>query len=506
MMDIAEFEPDFSDKEETEIRTALIKLQEKVQEAKVPVVLLLCGANGSGKNAALGLLRDWLDQRHLDLHAYERRNIRQDTIEYRRYWCDTPIEGHTGLFVSSWYSDPLVEHAYGRINDDELYKRLDECNLFEKMLADGNAIFVKIWFYKTTAEQEHFLRTMDDNPYEQWRVFPDDWKNCCLSDKFEATTRKIIRYTDKDYAPWFEIKDGTMTDRMRAALHYICARVDKQADLFLKQKSKKPEYKKIKTDKKAEFLKDLNLDASVSKDEYRVYLPYLKARLNALLMEAKRRNKKVVLAFEGPDASGKGGVISRLASSVYVRDCNIFPIAAPTKEELAHHYLWRFWTRLKEQDLLTVFDRTWYGRVLVERIEHFATDAECERAYDEINAFEKQLTKGDNIVVKFLLYISSDEQLARFKAREEVSYKTWKIGEEDWRNREKWDAYETAFDDMLAKTNTKYAPWFVIADNNKKYGRITAMRKLCEHLEKVLDFKPDLPEPVFEKKPKKKKA
>ena len=347
---------------------------------------------------------------------------------------------------------------------------------------------------------------MDDNPYEQWRVFPDDWKNCCLSDKFESTTRKIIRYTDKDYAPWFEIKDGTMTDRMRAALHYICARVDKQADLFLKQKSKKPEYKKIKTDKKAEFLKDLNLDANISKDEYRVYLPYLKARLNAPLMEAKRRNKKVVLAFEGPDASGKGGVISRLASSVYVRDCNIFPIAAPTKEELAHHYLWRFWTRLKEQDLLTVFDRTWYGRVLVERIEHFATDAEWERAYDEINAFEKQLTKGDNIVVKFLLYISSDEQLARFKAREEVSYKTWKIGEEDWRNREKWDAYETAFDDMLAKTNTKYAPWFVIADNNKKYGRITAMRKLCEHLEKVLDFKPDLPEPVFEKKPKKKKA
>ena len=212
------------------------------------------------------------------------------------------------------------------------------------------------------------------------------------------------------------------------------------------------------------------------------------------------------MAFEGPDASGKGGVISRLASSVYVRDCNIFPIAAPTKEELAHHYLWRFWTRLKEQVLLTVFDRTWYGRVLVERIEHFASDADWERAYDEINAFEKQLTKGDNIVVKFLLYISSDEQLARFKAREEVSYKTWKIGEEDWRNREKWDAYETAFDDMLAKTNTKYAPWFVVADNNKKYGRITAMRKLCEHLEKVLDFKPDLPEPLLEKKPKKKKA
>lgn len=512
--DDIEFEANFSGKEEAEIRTRLIALQEKIREANVPVIVLLCGVNGSGKNAALGTLRDWLDQRQLDLHAYERRDIQKDPIEFRRYWCDTPVNGNTGIFVSSWYSDPLVSHAYGKINDDELYERLDECNAFEKVLADSNAIFCKLWFHKNKSEQEVFLRALDDDPYEKWRVMPDDWKNCCMAEKFEATTKKIIRYTDKDYAPWFEIETGSFTERLRVALDIFCTRVEKQIEAYLKSKDKekKSDDGKDKNDKpkKPDFVKTLNMDATLSKDEYREMLPYLRARLNALLMEVKKRDKKVILAFEGPDASGKGGVISRLASSIFVRDCDIFPIAAPTKEEINHNYLWRFWQRLTNQKLLTVFDRTWYGRVLVERIEHFATDKEWKRAYDEINHFEKQLTDGRNIVVKFLLYITKEEQMERFKAREETAYKKWKIGSEDWRNREKWDQYDEAFEDMLKKTNTKYAPWFVVADNNKKYGRIQTIKLLCEHLEKVLDYDPkkDVPPPQKEdesEKPKKNK-
>ena len=503
--DDIEFEANFSSKEETEIRTRLINLQEKIKEANIAVILLLCGVNGSGKNAALGTLRDWLNQRYLDLHAYERQDIQKDPIEFRRYWCDTPVNGNTGIFVSSWYSDPLVSHAYGKINDDELYERLDECNTFEKNLVDSNAVICKIWFHKNKNEQQAFLHALDEDPYEKWRVMPDDWKNCCIAENFESTTKKIIRYTDKDYAPWVEIESGDLTERLRKALDTFCSRVEKQIELFLKNKEKKEEEdkekKKNNKEKKAEFIKKLDMEASISKDEYKEMLPYLRARLNTLLMEVKKRNKKVILAFEGPDASGKGGVISRLASSIFVRDCNIFPIAAPTKEELNHNFLWRFWTRLTDQKLLTVFDRTWYGRVLVERIEHFATQQEWKRAYEEINHFEKQLTKGRNIVVKFLLYITKDEQMKRFKAREETEYKKWKIGSEDWRNREKWDLYDEAFDDMLEKTNTKYAPWFVIADNNKKYGRIQTMKLLCEYLEKELDYDPseDIPPPDTEK-------
>ena len=269
--------------------------------------------------------------------------------------------------------------------------------------------------------------------------------------------------------------------------------MDERLKFREKEEKKREEDKKSKKKKyeKPDFVKHINMDASISKEKYKEQLPYLRARLNALLMEARKRNKRVILAFEGPDASGKGGVISRLTSSLYVRDCDIFPISAPTQEEINHHYLWRFWRRLSEQKLLTVFDRSWYGRVLVERIEHFATEREWKQAYDEINRFEKQLVQGDNIVVKFLLYISKDEQLVRFKAREETSYKQWKIGSEDWRNREKWEQYDEAFDDMLKKTDTKYAPWFVVPDNNKKYGRIKTMKLLCRYLEKVLDFKTD---------------
>lgn len=492
-----EFEANFSDKEETAIRTRLISLQTKIREVNVPVIVLLCGVNGSGKNAALAIFRDWLDQRSVILRAYERHDVHQERIEYRRYWRDTPINGKTGVYVSSWYSDPLVYRAYDKINDDGLYELLDNCNDFEKTLADSGVIFCKLWFHKDKNEQEAFLRALDEDPYERWRVMDDDWKNCCLSDGFEEATRKLIRYTDKDYAPWFEIKEGTFTQRIRKALDIFCTHVERELDERLKfrekEEKKREEDKKSKKKKyeKPDFVKHINMDASISKEKYKEQLPYLRARLNALLMEARKRNKRVILAFEGPDASGKGGVISRLTSSLYVRDCDIFPISAPTQEEINHHYLWRFWRRLSEQKLLTVFDRSWYGRVLVERIEHFATEREWKQAYDEINRFEKQLVQGDNIVVKFLMYISKDEQLVRFKAREETSYKQWKIGSEDWRNREKWEQYDEAFDDMLKKTDTKYAPWFVVPDNNKKYGRIKTMKLLCRYLEKVLDFKTD---------------
>lgn len=504
-----EFEANLDNKEEAKLRTRLIDLQAKIKEANLPVFLLLCGVNGSGKNVTLGTLRDWMDQRLLDLRAYEQRDVQKETMEFRRYWRDLPSNGNTGLFVSSWYSDPLVSHAYGKIDDEQLEKRLDDCNKFEKMMANGNAIFCKIWFHKSKEEQESFLRGLDEDPYEKWRVMPDDWKNNSITDNFIKTTQKIIKYTDKDYAPWIQISEGDFSKRLNVAIDAFCDRVEKQIEEIqkrLKKEEKKEEKKEDKKDdkdkkpKKPSFVKKIDMDASLSKDEYKAYLPYMRARLNALVNEAKKRGKKIVLAFEGQDASGKGGVISRVASSIYVRDCDIFPISAPTSEEKNHHYLWRFWTRLAEQKVLTVFDRTWYGRVLVERIEHFATDEEWKRAYDEINDFERQLSDGNNIVVKFLLYISKEEQLERFRAREETEYKTWKIGEEDWRNRDKWDMYDDAFDDMLDKTNTKYAPWHVVPGNNKKYGRIKTMQLLCEHLEKVLDYDPkeELPLPIIE--------
>ena len=497
-----EFEAHFSDKEETKIRTRLINLQAKIKEANVPVYILLCGVSGAGKNGAMFALRDWMDPRDVKMNAYEREEKTDEYADWRRYWCDTVLNGQIGVFMRSWYSEPLVSRSFGQINDAAFYARLDKCRWFEKTLTDNGAIFCKIWFYKSKKEQEAFLHELEQRPYERWRIMDSDWKNCASADEFEKTSHKIIEYTDTKQAPWQMIKKGGYTERVAEGLKLICDRVESEIDKKLEER-KSLKNAEAKTDEHPAFAKKLDMKAALNKKTYEAVLPYWRTRLNADLCEAKRQGKKVVLAFEGPDASGKGGVISRISSALHVMQFKIFPIAAPTKEELNHHFLWRFWIRLNQQKLLTVFDRTWYGRVLVERIEHFATDKEWQQAYDEINTFEKTLTDGGNIVVKFLLYIDKDEQFKRFKAREDTEYKTWKIGEEDWRNRDKWDQYAAAFDDMLAKTDTKYAPWYVVADNNKKYGRVKTMELLCKRLEKVLSFDPKIEEPVLENDKKK---
>lgn len=502
--DAVEWETHFSSKEETKLRTDLIALQNKIRQANVPVYIVLCGVSGAGKFGTMFLLRDWLDQRSVGMNAYEREEFPNAYREYLRYWNDNVLNGEIGVFLRSWYSNPLIERSLGKIDDKALYKRLDLCRSFEKTLADNGAIICKIWFYKSKKEQEAYLHTLDEMDYERWRIMESDWKNCALADDFEKTSKKIVEYTDTSDAPWFAVRKGTYTERVREGLDIICDYVEKQIEKRLDER-KKVVNEETKPTKKADFTKKLDMDASLNKDKYEQLLPYYRTRLNACLTEAKRQNKKVILAFEGPDASGKGGVISRISSALHIMQFKIFPIAAPTKEEINRHFLWRFFKRLEPQKLMTVFDRTWYGRVLVERIEHYATDKEWKQAYDEINMFEKLLTEGDNIVVKFLLYITKEEQYKRFKAREETPYKMWKIGEEDWRNRDKWDLYETAYQEMLDKTDTKYAPWFVIPDNSKKYGRIEAMRLLCEHLEKVLDFKNPTPLPVLKEKKKKDK-
>lgn len=502
--DIVEWETHFSSKEEAVLRTRLIALQNKIREANVPVYIVLCGVSGAGKFGTMFLLRDWMDQRSVRMNAYEREDFSNMCQEYMRYWNDNVLNGEIGVFLRSWYSEPLVKRSTGKIDDKAFYKKLDWCKSLEKTLTDNGAVFCKIWFYKSKKEQEAYLHTLEDMPYERWRIMESDWKNCALADDFEKTSKKIVEYTDAPEAPWFAVKKGTYTERVRDGLDIICSYVEKQVEKRVDER-KKNVNEDTKPSKKVEFAKKLDLTASLSKDKYEQLLPYYRTRLNACLTEVKRQNKKLILAFEGPDASGKGGVISRISSALHIMQFRIFPIAAPTKEELNHHFLWRFFKRLTGQKLMTVFDRTWYGRVLVERIEHFATDKEWKQAFDEINTFEKLLTDGGNIVVKFLLYIDRDEQFKRFKAREETAYKMWKIGEEDWRNRDKWDLYDTAYQEMLDKTDTKTAPWFVVPDNSKKFGRIEAMRLLCEHLEKVLDFKNPTEPPVLKEKKKKDK-
>jgi polyphosphate kinase 2 (PPK2 family) len=225
---------------------------------------------------------------------------------------------------------------------------------------------------------------------------------------------------------------------------------------------------------------------SLTKEEYSEKLKKYQARLNLLHRKARSKKISTILVFEGWDAAGKGGAIRRTTAALDARDYQVIPIAAPTDEELAHHYLWRFWRHLGRAGRVTIFDRSWYGRVLVERIEGFAGEKEWRRSYAEINNFERELVEHGIVLLKFWVNITKDEQEARFKARQEISYKRWKLTEEDWRNRERWDDYEIAVNDMVGQTSTRIAPWVLVEGNCKRYSRIKVLKTICSRLEERL--------------------
>ena len=244
------------------------------------------------------------------------------------------------------------------------------------------------------------------------------------------------------------------------------------------------------------MLETIDLTKTLSKEEYVRDLTRYQLQLRALAYQLYVQKRPLIIVYEGWDAGGKGGNIKRVTEKLDPRGYEVYSIAAPQGEDKTHHYLWRFWRRLKPPDekQILIFDRSWYGRVMVERLEGFCTEAEWKRAYREINEFERQLVDFGTILVKFWIQISKEEQLRRFQARQETPYKAWKLTDEDWRNRAKWDLYAEAVSDMLLKTSTLTAPWTIIEGNCKWYARVKALRTLVEVLTEELDYVP--PDPV----------
>ena len=236
--------------------------------------------------------------------------------------------------------------------------------------------------------------------------------------------------------------------------------------------------------KKGRRLDDLE-HKSIDEDDYKPKLKDYQLRMLNLTRELAEARRSLIVVFEGPDAAGKGGAIKRLAERLDPRLLRVHSIVKPTAEEYQHHYMWRFWNKLAPYGQTVIFDRSWYGRVLVERVEGFATDKEWKRAYDEINEFERTLAVDGAVILKFYLHISKDEQLFRFKRREADPYKHWKINDEDWRNRRKWDEHNSAAEDMFEKTSTEDAPWSVIAANYKWHARVRVLKTVVEALERT---------------------
>jgi polyphosphate:AMP phosphotransferase len=482
------------------LRESLLTTQQELRtSAKFPVIIVFAGVDGAGKSETVNLMNEWMDPRWITTRAY---GLPSDEVrerpEFWRYWRDLPPKGRIGFFLSAWYSNPLLQKVYGKLKGADFEDKLEQVRAFEKTLADDGALILKFWMHLGKKAQKERFKHFESEPLQRWRVTSKDWENWKNYDKFAATGEKIISRTSTGDCPWYIIEGWDdhyrslqvaqiLLDSMRGRLS---ANEKKADDPSPAPKEKSKTSRGSETDAgsgQVTVLSKMDTEKELPSKDYKLQLAKYQGQLNLLQRKARDKKLSTILLFEGWDASGKGGAIRRITSALDARDAQVIPIAAPTDEEKAQHYLWRFWRHLPRAGRVTIFDRTWYGRVLVERVEGFAAPNEWSRAYNEINAFERHLIQYGTVLLKFWINISKDEQLSRFKAREETSFKRWKITEEDWRNREKWDDYEMAVHDMVERTSTQVAPWNLIEGNDKRFARVKVLRTICERLEKALD-------------------
>jgi len=359
----------------------------------------------------------------------------------------------------------------------------------ESMLADEGALIIKFWMHLSREKQEKRLKLLEKDPKTRWRVTERDWEHYKLYDKFRIVSESVIRHTSTAEAPWTIVEGFDPHYRSLTVGRVILDAIRKRLDEAGKKTTRVSAPPPLPSIDKLDILKTLDLSQKIDKNDYQDELEKYQGKLALLTRNPKFKNITVIAMFEGNDAAGKGGAIRRITGALDARDYNVIPVAVPTEEERAQPYLWRFWRHIPRRGRVTIFDRSWYGRVLVERIEGFCSEADWMRAYSEINDFEAQLVRHNIVVVKFWLSISKDEQLRRFKGREAIAFKHFKITAEDWHNREKWAEYEQAVSDMVERTSTEIAPWILVEANDKNFARIKILKTLCQHIETMLKKK-----------------
>ena len=469
------------------LRHELLDLQLQLrQQSQAAVALIVTGAPAAGRSETINELLSWLNPKHIYVHAFGQcEESERHRPKMWRYWQKLPAKGRMAFFFAGWYAD-LVSSANtkNRKRDPRAIERVIQ---LEHMLQREGVHLVKIHLQVDRAVQKARLASLQANKLTRWRVTDEDkW----FAKHYERARRMASRYlemTSTSEAPWVVI-DGSqeahrlfeVANRLAAALR--SALVQQAPDTDTAALSTRARTKSLKKVPAPMHEPALTLDD----EEYEKELESLQGRLALLVRRARFRKRALVLAFEGMDAAGKGGAIRRITHALDARQYQVVPISAPTQEEAAHPYLWRFWRHIPERGEITIFDRSWYGRVLVERVREFTASADWQRAYSEIPEFECQLTEYGIIVAKFWLSVSKQEQLERFEERKKNPLKRFKVDKEDWKNRELYGAYQQAAAEMINMTHRPEAPWFVIDADNKKRARLAVLRSTCEEIERRL--------------------
>jgi polyphosphate:AMP phosphotransferase len=470
-----------------DLRVGLVNAQFDLRRSNFAVLLLVGGDDRLGVRDLLGEMIDWMDERYLRIHLFgERTEEEQARPPAWRYWNAMPRDGETAVFIDSWVAHTIGERALGTLSAKKFDRRCEMIRHLEQALVDDGTLLVKVWLHVPKKEVKRRLDKHAKNDAKSWRI---DARDREIYERYDETLPIAQRYvdaTDTPACPWLVVESTDRHYRNLTVAHEILKRLtERLAEPLAPSRSEAAALVESKASKKRtrSVLDTLDLSSSLSEERYEAKLEQQSECLAHLTRRARRKSVATVLVFEGWDAAGKGGTIRRLARVVDLENQHMVAISAPTPEELAHHYLWRFWRELPRDGIVTFYDRSWYGRVLVERVEKFATTSEWSRAYDEINDFEAHLVEHGIVLVKFWLHISHEEQMRRFEAREETPYKKYKITSEDYRNRAKRPEYEAAVDDMVARTSTKIAPWHLVPADDKKFARIRVFETVCEALQ-----------------------
>jgi polyphosphate:AMP phosphotransferase len=501
---------EFRAAEET-LTIALGVLQRRASELRVPWIVVFEGWSAAGKGTLINNLILPLDPR--GFRVYSRLGTtEEDTFRpfLWKFWVKTPERGRLAVFDRSWYRRVVDLHVETGKATAELRQAYGDIVSFERQLADDGNVIVKFFLHVSREEQRRRLERLRRNPVTAWRVTAEDMAQNKRYKAYRAAVDETLAATDSDFAPWTVVESEDerfatlkIFNTVANALECGIARAEnrqaaergtrKAGGEGAKASAGRPSRRsrtpgeEVMDRLNASVIDRLDLSLALEEAAYRKGLKAKQRQIRDLEHAIYTRRIPVVIVFEGCDAAGKGGCIRRLTQRLDPRGYEVVPVGAPNDLEKAHHYLWRFWTQIPKAGHITIFDRSWYGRVLVERVEGFCGEDEWRRAFREINEMERHMANFGAIVIKFWLHVSPEEQLRRFRERERIAHKRWKITEEDWRNREKWDSYKLAIEEMLCRTSTPSAAWVVVESNCKWYARIKVLDTVIRAIEKRVE-------------------